>query len=97
MNSLRQLSSPTALVIRNGESVTVLSKHLVPGDVVLLNAGDMCVFFRLRSSTVRVELTFDQVALPIYVSFRYRISRWRSNSLRENHCQVLHVPVMHST
>ncbi|KAF8994727.1 sodium transport ATPase [Cyathus striatus] len=41
MDSLRQLSSPTAMVIRNGESVTIPAKAVVPGDVVLLKAGDV--------------------------------------------------------
>lgn len=31
MDSLRQLSSPTAFVIRNGESIAIPAKDLVPG------------------------------------------------------------------
>lgn len=31
MDSLRQLSSPTALVVRNGESVAIPAKDVVPG------------------------------------------------------------------
>ena len=31
MDSLRQLSSPTGSVIRNGESITVPAKFIVPG------------------------------------------------------------------
>jgi len=41
MNSLRQLSSPTALVIRGGESISVPAKNVVPGDLVLIKAGDV--------------------------------------------------------
>jgi len=41
MNSLRQLSSPTALVIRSGESISVPAKNVVPGDLVLIKAGDV--------------------------------------------------------
>jgi P-type Na+/K+ transporter len=32
MDSLRQLSSPTAFVIRNGEGVAIPAKNLVPGE-----------------------------------------------------------------
>ena len=40
MRSLRELSSPTAHVLRNGNRTEVLSAELVPGDVILLEAGD---------------------------------------------------------
>ncbi|KAF9050855.1 potassium/sodium eff [Hymenopellis radicata] len=41
MDSLRQLSSPTAVVIRDGQPAVVPSKHVVPGDVVQIKAGDV--------------------------------------------------------
>ncbi|TFK19872.1 calcium-transporting ATPase 3 [Coprinopsis marcescibilis] len=41
MDSLRQLSSPTAFVIRNGESIAIPSKDVVPGDLVVIKAGDV--------------------------------------------------------
>ncbi|KAJ3511928.1 hypothetical protein NLJ89_g3815 [Agrocybe chaxingu] len=41
MDSLRQLSSPTAFVIRNGESIAIPAKNVVPGDLVLIKAGDV--------------------------------------------------------
>ncbi|GMM58360.1 putative Na(+)-exporting P-type ATPase [Maudiozyma humilis] len=40
MNSLKQLSSPNAHVIRNGNSEVVSSKVIVPGDVVAVKVGD---------------------------------------------------------
>lgn len=40
MDSLRSLSSPTAQVIRNGQTVTVRSVDIVPGDVVEVKTGD---------------------------------------------------------
>ncbi|MBR0324630.1 MAG: calcium-transporting P-type ATPase, PMR1-type [Selenomonadales bacterium] len=40
MRSLRELSSPTARVLRHGNRTEVLSAELVPGDVILLEAGD---------------------------------------------------------
>ena len=41
MDSLRQLSSPTALVIRNGESTAFPAKNVVPGDLVMIKDGDV--------------------------------------------------------
>ena len=41
MDSLRSLSSPTAVVLRGGETRTVASKHLVPGDIVMIKLGDV--------------------------------------------------------
>ncbi|CAE6436301.1 unnamed protein product [Rhizoctonia solani] len=41
MDSLRSLSSPTAIVIRGGEAQTVPSRHVVPGDIVMVKLGDV--------------------------------------------------------
>ncbi|CAE7224993.1 unnamed protein product [Rhizoctonia solani] len=41
MDSLRSLSSPTALVIRGGEAQTVPSRRVVPGDIVMVKLGDV--------------------------------------------------------
>ena len=38
--SLKQLSVPNAKVIRNNSKVTIPSRELVPGDIVMLEAGD---------------------------------------------------------
>ncbi len=43
LDSLKALSSPHAKVLRNGEKVLVESKDVVPGDILLLEAGDMVV------------------------------------------------------
>ncbi|ROT34444.1 sodium transport ATPase [Sodiomyces alkalinus F11] len=40
MDSLRSLSSPTANVVRDGESMVVPSAEVVPGDLVELKTGD---------------------------------------------------------
>ncbi|PWW74004.1 hypothetical protein C7212DRAFT_214073 [Tuber magnatum] len=40
MDSLRSLSSPTASVIRSGQSKTVCSVDIVPGDVIEVKTGD---------------------------------------------------------
>ena len=43
LDSLKALSSPSAKVIRNGEKQEVPSEEVVPGDIVILEAGDMVV------------------------------------------------------
>jgi Ca2+-transporting ATPase len=40
IESLRQLSSPKALVIRNGQTVKIPGREIVIGDIVLINEGD---------------------------------------------------------
>ncbi|WP_394527398.1 cation-translocating P-type ATPase [Lacrimispora sp. JR3] len=41
--SLKSLSSPTAKVIREGQKLEIDSRNVVPGDILLLEAGDMVV------------------------------------------------------
>ena len=41
LNSLKQLSSPHAKVVRSGQTMEIASRDLVPGDILLLEAGDM--------------------------------------------------------
>lgn len=41
--SLKQLSAPSAKVLRDGKKQEVLSRDIVPGDIVLLEAGDLIV------------------------------------------------------
>lgn len=41
LDSLKALSSPCAKVYRNGKKVEIPSKEIVPGDILILEAGDM--------------------------------------------------------
>lgn len=41
LDSLKRLSSPEARVLRNGRSMTIPSALVVPGDILLLETGDM--------------------------------------------------------
>ena len=41
LDSLKALSSPSAKVYRNGKKLEIPSKELVPGDILILEAGDM--------------------------------------------------------
>ncbi len=43
LEALNALSSPTAKVIREGQMLEIDSRELVPGDILLLEAGDMVV------------------------------------------------------
>jgi Ca2+-transporting ATPase len=40
LEALRRLAAPTATVVRDGEEVEIPARDVVPGDVVLLRAGD---------------------------------------------------------
>ena len=43
LDSLKSLSSPSAKVIRGGQKIEIASKDVVPGDILLLEAGDLVV------------------------------------------------------
>ena len=40
IDALRQMAAPTAAVLRDGEEVEIPASEVVPGDIVLLRAGD---------------------------------------------------------
>jgi Ca2+-transporting ATPase len=40
IEALREMAAPTATVLRDGEEVEISARELVPGDVILLRAGD---------------------------------------------------------
>lgn len=41
VEALQKMASPTARLLRNGKQVQVPSEEVVPGDIVLLEAGDI--------------------------------------------------------
>lgn len=41
LESLKSLSSPSAKVIRGGQKVEIMSRQVVPGDILMLEAGDL--------------------------------------------------------
>lgn len=43
LDSLKSLSSPNAKVLRDGKKIEIPSRMVVPGDIMLLEAGDMVV------------------------------------------------------
>ena len=51
LDSLRKMSAPTAKVVRDGRTVQIPGRDVVPGDVVVLEAGDsVCADGRLLES-----------------------------------------------
>jgi Ca2+-transporting ATPase len=61
IEALRQMAAPTATVLRDGKEVDVPARELVPGDVLLLRAGDKAsADGRLVEA---VNLTVDEAAL----------------------------------
>jgi P-type Ca2+ transporter type 2C len=61
LDALRQMAAPTARVRRDGEEIVVPARDLVPGDIVVLRAGDRVpADTRLTQS---VNLAVDEAAL----------------------------------
>lgn len=52
LDSLKALSSPSVKVVRGGQKIEIPSRKVVPGDIVLLEAGDMIV---AKAETVKTE------------------------------------------
>ncbi|KAF5353799.1 hypothetical protein D9758_010589 [Tetrapyrgos nigripes] len=56
MDSLRSLSSPTAVVIRNSEAICIPAKDVVPGDIVNIKIGDVVPADLRLLSTANLEI-----------------------------------------
>ena len=56
LDALRDLSSPRALVLRNGAAVRVAGREVVPGDVLILNEGDRVAADGLLASAVHLSI-----------------------------------------
>ena len=56
LDSLKQMSAPTAKVLRDGQIVQIPGREVVPGDVVILEAGDsVCADGRLLEGVAEHE------------------------------------------
>jgi Ca2+-transporting ATPase len=61
IEALRQMAAPTVTVIRDGQEIEIPARELVPGDVILLHAGDkVAADARLLES---INLHVDEAAL----------------------------------
>lgn len=64
MDSLRSLSSPTASVIRSGQSKTIRSVDIIPGDIIEVKIGDT-----IPADVRLIEAMNMFHHLPLYQSF----------------------------
>ena len=57
LDALKSLSSPSAKVLRNGQKIEIKSEDLVPGDVMLLDAGDFVAAdgILVESASLKIE------------------------------------------
>ena len=68
IDALRKMAAPTATVLRDGEELTVPAQHLVPGDIVLLQAGnrvpaDVRIVESINLQIEEAALTGESVAV----------------------------------
>ena len=68
LDSLKQMSAPTAKVVRDGKTIQIPGRDVVPGDIVVLEAGDaVCADGRLleSASLKTAESALTGESLPI--------------------------------
>ncbi|NOY16353.1 MAG: cation-transporting P-type ATPase [Gammaproteobacteria bacterium] len=84
LRAIRQMLSPTAMVIRDGRKITLRAEELLPGDIVLLQSGDKVPadlrLFRVKGLQIQesvltgesmaVEKTTDPVAQEVVIGDR---------------------------
>lgn len=68
LDALKNMSTPHANVLRDGDTITIKSTELVPGDIVLLEAGDVVPadLRLLESNSLKIEesaLTGESVSV----------------------------------
>lgn len=69
VNALKSLSKPYAVVIRDGDQITVLAENLVKGDVVIVEAGqyipaDLRLFSAFNCMIDESSLTGESIPVP---------------------------------
>jgi len=76
IEALKDLSSPRALVIRNGEQIRIPGREVVKDDIIILNEGDKvpadCVVLRSRSCSVDESLLTGE-SVPVRKSASEKI------------------------
>lgn len=57
LRAIRKMLSPTAMVLRDGQQITIPAESLVPGDIVLLQSGDKvpadCRLFHVKGLQIQ--------------------------------------------
>lgn len=74
---LKDLSSPRALVIRNGEQIRIAGREVVVDDIIIMNEGDKvpadCVVLRSRSCSVDESLLTGE-SVPVRKSASEKVN-----------------------
>jgi len=71
LEALRQLSSPRALVIRDGREVRIPGREVVPDDILILNEGD-----RIPADAQIIETTNFQVDESLLTGESMQVSKY---------------------
>ena len=75
LDSLKELSAPKAKVLRDGIKQEIASKDIVPGDILLLEAGDMIV------ADGRIIGIADVVFIDDLLDLREHLQMWIKTTL----------------
>lgn len=81
LDALRKLSSPRALVIRDGKEIRIPGREVVPGDILLLNEGD-----RIPADSLILETNYLMVDESILTG--ESLSVLKSNDLENENSKV---------
>lgn len=86
LDSLKDLAAPAARVIRDGKRQEIASKEIVPGDYVILEAGDMIVADGriLRNYSLQVNegsLTGESVNVEKMKKYCRKKYRWQTGKI----------------
>lgn len=72
LKTLRDLTSPRALVIRDGQAIRISGREVVPGDIVYINEGDRIPAdgILISSNDLQIdESLFSGESIPVYKDF----------------------------
>ncbi|MEI7919640.1 MAG: HAD-IC family P-type ATPase [bacterium] len=76
LQALKDLSSPRALVIRNGEHIRIPGREVVVDDIIVMNEGDKipadCVLLRSRNCSIDESLLTGE-SVPVRKSASEKI------------------------
>lgn len=81
LQALKDLSSPRALVIRNGEQIRIPGREVVRDDIIIMNEGDKipadCIILRSRNCSVDESLLTGE-SVPVRKSASEKIDYEKS-------------------
>ena len=83
LSALRQLSSPRAMVLRDGKAVRIAGAEVVPGDVLLINEGD-----RIPADATLISTSNLSVDESMLTGESVPVQKSESDSNKENNHQI---------